>query len=165
MLEAKPINSIFHIFHFFFQEVTKKITINYKSRKKKNKWHKWSKVKCAQNQNSLAVAYYRLSSCTLPRFKKLMSIWKSDEKLLSFASLISPFKVIKGNIKQSTQCFITRWNISKFVINTPLRVVFQHSSQCFIWWWNTASHAWLPPQGFRPEGEIPRRHSSNSRVY
>ena len=23
----------------------------------------------------------------------------------------------------------------------------------------------LPPQGFRPEGEIPRRHSSNSRVY
>ena len=24
---------------------------------------------------------------------------------------------------------------------------------------------WLPPQGFRPEGEIPRRRSSNSRVY
>ena len=23
----------------------------------------------------------------------------------------------------------------------------------------------LPPQGFHPEGEIPRRHSSNSRVY
>ena len=23
----------------------------------------------------------------------------------------------------------------------------------------------LPPQGFRPEGEIPRKHSSNSRVY
>ena len=23
----------------------------------------------------------------------------------------------------------------------------------------------LPPRGFRPEGEIPRRHSSNSRVY
>ena len=23
----------------------------------------------------------------------------------------------------------------------------------------------LPPQGFRPEGEIPRRHSRNSRVY
>ena len=23
----------------------------------------------------------------------------------------------------------------------------------------------LPPQGFRPEGEIPRRHSSNSRVF
>ena len=22
----------------------------------------------------------------------------------------------------------------------------------------------LPPQGFRPEGEIPRRHSSNSRI-
>ena len=23
----------------------------------------------------------------------------------------------------------------------------------------------MPPQGFRPEGEIPRRHSSNSSVY
>ena len=23
----------------------------------------------------------------------------------------------------------------------------------------------LPPQGFHPEGEIPRRHSGNSRVY
>ena len=27
------------------------------------------------------------------------------------------------------------------------------------------SRVYLPPQGFRPEGEIPRRHSSNSRVY
>ena len=26
------------------------------------------------------------------------------------------------------------------------------------------SRVYLPPQGFRPEGEIPRRHSSNSRV-
>ena len=35
MLEAKPINSIFHIFYFFFlQEVTKKITIHYKSGEK-----------------------------------------------------------------------------------------------------------------------------------
>ena len=28
--------------------------------------------------------------------------------------------------------------------------------------WNIQS---LPPQGFHPEGEIPRKHSSNSRVY
>ena len=28
-----------------------------------------------------------------------------------------------------------------------------------------ASQQFLPPQGFRPGGEIPRRHSSNSRVY
>ena len=27
------------------------------------------------------------------------------------------------------------------------------------------SRVYLPPQGSRPEGEIPRRHSSNSRVY
>ena len=65
-------------------------------------------------------------------------------KLLSFASLISPFKIIKGNIKQSTQCFVTRWNISKIVMNTPLRFFFfntlltvssgaiKHETQCFI---------------------------------
>ena len=28
-----------------------------------------------------------------------------------------------------------------------------------------AMQQFLAPQGFRPEGEIPRRHSSNSRVY
>ena len=28
-----------------------------------------------------------------------------------------------------------------------------------------ARQQFLAPQGFRPEGEIPRRHSSNSRVY
>ena len=28
-----------------------------------------------------------------------------------------------------------------------------------------AMQQFLPPQGFRPEGEIPTRHSSNSRVY
>ena len=28
------------------------------------------------------------------------------------------------NIKNSRQCFITRWNTSKFVKNTPLRVLF-----------------------------------------
>ena len=30
---------------------------------------------------------------------------------------------------------------------------------------NLFQYILLPPQGFRPEGEIPRRHSSNSRVY
>ena len=39
-----------------------------------------------------------------------MSVWISDEKLLIFASLISPSKMILF----STQCFITRWNSSKF---------------------------------------------------
>ena len=31
---------------------------------------------------------------------------------------------LRSNIKHSTQCFITRWNISKFVKNNPLHVVF-----------------------------------------
>ena len=31
---------------------------------------------------------------------------------------------LKSNIKHSTHYFITRWNTSKFVKNTPLRVVF-----------------------------------------
>ena len=47
-------------------------------------------------------------------------------KLLIFASLIYPSKILclRSNVKHSTQCFITRWNTSKFVKNTPLRVVF-----------------------------------------
>ena len=55
-----------------------------------------------------------------------MSVWKSDEKLLLFASLIFASKIIllRRNIKHSTQCFITRYNTSKFVENTPLRAVF-----------------------------------------
>ena len=57
-----------------------------------------------------------------------MSVWKSDEKLLSFASLISPSLksfCLGSNIKHWTQCFITRWNTcSKFVKSTPLRFLF-----------------------------------------
>ena len=55
-----------------------------------------------------------------------MSVWKSDEKLVIFASLISPSKsfCLKSNIKYSTQCFINRSITSKFVRSTPLRVVF-----------------------------------------
>ena len=57
-----------------------------------------------------------------------MSVWKSDEKLLVFSLLISPPKVILFqtyfNIEHLTQCFITRCNTSKFVKNTPLRVLF-----------------------------------------
>ena len=36
-----------------------------------------------------------------------MSVWKSDEKLLIFASLISPSKVTLFE-KDLTQCFITK---------------------------------------------------------
>ena len=53
-------------------------------------------------------------------------VWKSDEKLLVFASLISPSKSVclRSYIEHSSQCFITISKPSKFVKNTPLRVVF-----------------------------------------
>ena len=43
--------------------------------------------------------------------------------ILNFSRPIISF-CLRSNIKHSTQCFITRWNTSKFVKNTPLRVVF-----------------------------------------
>ena len=53
--------------------------------------------------------------------KEIMSVWKSDEKLLIIASSILLLKsfCLRSNIKHSTQCFINRWNTSP-----PLRVVF-----------------------------------------
>ena len=55
-----------------------------------------------------------------------MSIWKSDEKQRSFVSLISPSKIILFEKKYQAfdAVFITRWNTSKIVGNTPLRVIF-----------------------------------------
>ena len=50
-----------------------------------------------------------------------MSFWKSDEKLPVFAFLIPG---LRSNIKHSTQYFIIKWNTSKLVKNTQLRVVF-----------------------------------------
>ena len=54
-----------------------------------------------------------------------MSVWISDEKLLIFASLISPSKMIL---------------FEKFVKNTPLRVVFSTLFSVFHLVMNTASH-------------------------
>ena len=73
-----------------------------------------------------------------------MSVWKSDEKLLIFASVISLLKsfCLRSNITHSTQCFMTRWDTSKLKNNTPLCIIFQLSSRCFPWRWNTASYAW-----------------------
>ena len=34
---------------------------------------------------------------------------------------------LRSNMKHSTQCFVTRWNTSKFVKNTALRIIFSHS--------------------------------------
>ena len=55
-----------------------------------------------------------------------MSLRISDEKLLVFASIISPSKsfCLRSYIKHSSQCFITISKTSKFLKNTPLHVVF-----------------------------------------
>ena len=71
----------------------------------------------------------------------LMSVWKSDEKLLIFAFLISPSKI--NFLEKLYQAFDTVFHHQKkFVKNTPLPTYFQLSSPFFIWWWNTASHAY-----------------------
>ena len=71
----------------------------------------------------------------------LMSVRKSDEKLLIFAFLISPSKI--NFLEKLYQAFDTVFHHQKkFVKNTPLPTYFQLSSPCFIWWWNTASHAY-----------------------
>ena len=55
----------------------------------------------------------------------LTSVWKSDEKLLILHPwfLFPKSFCLRSNIKHSTQCFIIRWNTSKFVKNTPLRCI------------------------------------------
>ena len=66
------------------------------------------------------------------------------KKLFIFASLIScKLFCLRINIKNSTQCFITRWNTSKLVENTPLRVVFLSLFSVFhlVMNRNIASHA------------------------
>ena len=55
---------------------------------------------------------------------------------------------LRSNLKHSTQCFITGWNTSRFVKNTPLRVVFstllavfhlvmKHCVSCLIYYLKT----------------------------
>ena len=64
---------------------------------------------------------------------------------------------LRSNIKHSTQCFITRWNTSKFVKNTPLRVVFstlfsvfhlvmKHCVSCLIYYSRTHPTAKVRPR-------------------
>ena len=75
-----------------------------------------------------------------------MSVWKSDEKLLVFALLISPPKIICFRRILTSSIWlsvlspdVTPRSSSKIL---PCASYFQLSSQCFIWWWKTASHAW-----------------------
>ena len=71
-------------------------------------------------------------------------VWISGEKLLVFASLISPSKSVclRSYIKHSSQCFITISKTLKFVKNTPLRIVFSTVLSVFDMWWNTVSRVW-----------------------
>jgi len=82
---------------------------------------------------------------------RLVSVWKSDEKLLISAFLISPSKIIF--LEKWYQAFDTVFHHQKELVkNTPLPTYFQLSSRCFIWWWNTASHAYSG--GSRPSDKV-----------
>ena len=74
-----------------------------------------------------------------------MSVWKSDETLLSICILNFSFKndfvwEEISNIRHSVSSpDETPRSSSKILRCTSY---FQLSSRCFIWWWNTASHVW-----------------------
>ena len=74
-----------------------------------------------------------------------MSVWISDEKLLIFASLISPSKKDFvweeiSNIRHSVSSPDETPRSSSKILRCAS--YFQLSSRCFIWWWNTTSHVW-----------------------
>ena len=54
----------------------------------------------------------------------LRCLGRSRQSARLFLKLINDSFCLRSNLKHSTQCFITRWNTSRFVKNTPLRVVF-----------------------------------------
>ena len=74
-----------------------------------------------------------------------MSVWKSDETLLSICILNFSFKndfvwEEISNIRHSVSSpDETPRSSSKILCCASY---FQLSSRCFIWWWNTASHVW-----------------------
>ena len=74
-----------------------------------------------------------------------MSVWKSDETLLSICILNFSFKndfvwEEISNIRHSVSSpYETPRSSSKIL---RCASYFQFSSRCFIWWWNTASHVW-----------------------
>ena len=64
-----------------------------------------------------------------------MSVWKSDEKLLIFASLISPSKIILFDKKyQAFDAVSSQDETPQSSSKIPrCRSYFQLSSSCFIW--------------------------------
>ena len=74
-----------------------------------------------------------------------MSVWKSDEKLLSICILNFSFKndfvwEEISNIRHSVSSPDETPRSSSKILRCAS--YFQLSSRCFIWWWNTASHVW-----------------------
>ena len=74
-----------------------------------------------------------------------MSVWKSDEKLLSICILNFSFKndfvwEEISNIRHSVSSPDGTPRSSSKILRCAS--YFQLSSRCFIWWWNTASHVW-----------------------
>ena len=74
-----------------------------------------------------------------------MSVWKSDEKLLSICILNFSFEndfvwEEISNIRHSVSSPDETPRSSSKILRCAS--YFQLSSRCFIWWWNTASHVW-----------------------
>ena len=74
-----------------------------------------------------------------------MSVWKSDETLLSICILSFSFKndfvwEEISNIRHSVSSPDETPRSSSKILRCAS--YFQLFSRCFIWWWNTASHVW-----------------------
>ena len=88
-----------------------------------------------------------------------MSVWKSDEKLLSICILNFSFKndfvwEEISNIRHSVSSPDETPRSSSKILRCAS--YFQLSSRCFIWWWNTASHVWYITSKIRIDAEVRR---------
>ena len=86
-----------------------------------------------------------------------MSVWKSDETLLSICILNFSFKndfvwEEISNIRHSVSSPDETPRSSSKILRCAS--YFQLSSRCFIWWWNTASHVWYITWKTREENTI-----------
>ena len=81
-----------------------------------------------------------------------MSVWKSDETLLSICILNFSFKNdfvweeisnIRHSVSSPDETPRSSWKILRCAS------YFQLSSRCFIWWWNTVSHVWYITSSMR----------------
>ena len=112
-----------------------------------------SKIK-KKNSDRPVVRSSHIASRVLPydHLNRLNTCWDAsgarDNPHDSVLKLINNSFCLRSNLKHSTQCFIPRWNTSRFVKNTPLRVVFstllavfhlviKHCVSCLIYYLKT----------------------------